>query len=78
MYVKWLSKQQNIHVIVYYAVIKTYEYDVMLNKMQDMKLYMGYEFNYEKESMLGKYWKAIWENIKWYSLDCEISIFFLG
>ena len=36
----------------------------MLNKMQDMKLYMDYEFNYEKESILGKYWKAIWENIK--------------
>lgn len=64
MYIKWLSKQQNIHVIVYYAVIKTYEYEVMLNKMQDMKLYMDYEFNYEKENMLGKYWKAIWENIK--------------
>lgn len=55
MYIKWLSEQQNIHVIVYYAVIKTYEYDVMLNKMQDMKLYMDYEFNYEKESILGKY-----------------------
>lgn len=65
MYIKWLREQQNTHVIVYYAVIKTYEYDVMLNKMQDMKLYMDYEFNYEKESMLGKYWKAIWENIKW-------------
>lgn len=65
MYIKWLSEQQNIHVIVYYAVIKTYEYDVMLNKMQDMKLYMDYEFNYEKESILGKYWEAIWENTKW-------------
>lgn len=29
-----------------------------------MKLYMDYEFNYEKESILGKYWKVIWENIK--------------
>lgn len=65
MYIKWLSEQQNIHVIAYYAVIKTYEYDVMLNKMQDMKLYMDYEFNYEKETMLGKYWEAIWENTKW-------------
>lgn len=64
MHIKWLHEQQNTHVIVYYAVIKTYEYDVMLNKTQDMKLYMDYEFNYEKESMLGKYWKAIWENIK--------------
>jgi hypothetical protein len=43
-----------------------------------MKLYMDYEFNYEKESILGKYWKAIWENIKWSSLDCGILIFFLG
>lgn len=66
-----------MYILVYYATIKTYECDVMLTKkIQDMKLYMDYEFNHEQENILEHHWEEACENIEWLSLNGEIIDFF--